>query len=165
MLGMTDPGKEKRGPSTTLGMTECEITNRGEKRGPSTTLGMTGALEIGEGRGFGGVVVEEAEEAGDFQGAAEVGAEIREAEARALPYYFAMGFDQGAEAGAVHIMDVFEIDDDASGASGKKIVNGRAKAGALFAERQTTAEGQKIEAIRFALRDFQSHRELLHAPI
>jgi hypothetical protein len=136
-----------------------------EKRGPSTTLGMTGALEVGEGGGFGGVVVEEAEEAGDFQGAAEVGAEIGEAEASALGYYFAVGFDQGAEAGAVHIVDVFEIDDDASGASGKKIVNGRAKAGAFFAERQTTAEGQKIEAIRFALRDFQSHRELSHAPI
>jgi hypothetical protein len=123
------------------------------------------SLEVGEGGGFGGVVVEEAEEAGDFQGAAEVGAEIREAEARAFGDYFAMGFDQGAEAGAVHIGDVFEIDDDASGASGKKIVNGGAKADALFAERQTTAEGQKIEAIRFALRDFQSHRELSYAPI
>jgi hypothetical protein len=123
------------------------------------------SLEVGEGGGFGGVVVEEAEEAGDFQGAAEVGAEIREAEARAFGDYFAMGFDQGTEAGAVHIGDVFEIDDDASGASGKKIVNGGAKADALFAERQTTAEGQKIEAIRFALRDFQSHREPSHAPI
>jgi hypothetical protein len=60
---------------------------------------------------------------------------------------------------------VFEIDDDASGASGKKIVNGRAKADALFAKRQTAAQSQKIEAIRFALRDFQSHRELSHAPI
>jgi hypothetical protein len=128
-VGMTS-GKEERGPSTAVGMTSGKA-----KRGPSTAVGMTGALEVGEGGGFGGIVVEEAEEAGDFQGAAEVGAEIGEAEARALGYYFAMGFDQGAEAGAVHIVDVFEIDDDASGASGKKIVNGGAKAGALFAER------------------------------
>ena len=141
-------------------------TRRGKREERSLHCGRDdGALEVGEGGGFGGVVVEEAEEAGDFQSAAEVGAEIREAEARALGYYFAMGLDQGAEAGAVHIGDVFEIDDDASGASGKKIVNGGAKADALFAERQTTAEGQKIEAIRFALRDFQSHRELSHAPI
>ena len=68
------------------------MTSGKEERGPSTAVGMTGALEVGEGGGFGGVVVEEAEEAGDFQGAAEVGAEIGEAEAGALGYYFAMCF-------------------------------------------------------------------------
>jgi hypothetical protein len=34
-------GRMKRGPSTAVGMTECEITKREEKRGPSTAVGMT----------------------------------------------------------------------------------------------------------------------------
>ena len=101
--------------------------------------------------------VEQVEEAGDFEGAAEVGAEIREAEAGAFGFDFAMRFDQGAEAGAVHIVDVLEIDDDTCGASGEKVVNGGAKAGAFFAESQTAAESQKIETVGFALRDFQRH--------
>jgi len=37
------------------------------------------ALEVGEGGGFGGVGVEEGEEAGDFEGATEVGVEMSEA--------------------------------------------------------------------------------------
>jgi hypothetical protein len=126
---------------------------------------MTGALEVGEGGGFGGVVIEKIEEAGDFEGAAEIGAEIGKAEAGAFGFDFVMGFDQGAEAGAVHIVDVFEIDDDARGAGGEKIVNGGAKAGAFVAEDETAAESEQIEAIRFALRDFQSHRENSRAPI
>jgi len=32
---------KKRGPSATVGMTECEITKREEKRGPSTAVGMS----------------------------------------------------------------------------------------------------------------------------
>ena len=105
--------------------------------------------------------IEEVEEAGDFEGAAEVGAEIGEAEAGALGFDFVMRFDQGAEAGAVHIMDVLEIDDDARGASGEKIVNGGAKAGAFVAECQTAAESEKIKTVGFvALRDFERHREL-----
>lgn len=101
--------------------------------------------------------VEQVEKAGDFEGAAEVGAEIGEAEAGAFGFDFAMRFDQGTEAGAVHIVDVLEIDDDTCGASGEKIVNGGAKAGAFFAESQTAAESQKIETVGFALRDFQRH--------
>lgn len=104
--------------------------------------------------------VEEVEEAREFEGAAEVGAEIGEAEARAFGIDFAMSFDQRAEAGAVHVVDVLEIDDDASGAGGEKIVNGGAKAGAFLAESQTAGKSQKIETVGFALRYFQRHREL-----
>jgi hypothetical protein len=32
---------KKRDPSTTVGMTECEITKCRERRGPSTSVGMT----------------------------------------------------------------------------------------------------------------------------
>jgi hypothetical protein len=106
------------------------------------------------------VGVEEVEEAGDFEGAAEVGAEIGETEAGALGFDFAMSFDQSAEPGAVYIVDVLEIDDDARGAGGEKIVNGGAKAGAFVAENQTAAEIQKIETVGFvALRDFERHRK------
>ena len=105
--------------------------------------------------------VEEVEEAGDFEGAAEVGAEVGEAEARALGFDFVLRFNQGAEAGAVHVVDVLEIDDDARGASGEKIVNGGAEAGAFVAESETAAESQKIKTVGFvALRDFQRHGEL-----
>lgn len=105
--------------------------------------------------------VEEVEEAGDFEGAAEVGAEIGEAEAGALGFDFAMRFDQGAEAGAVHIVDVLEIDDNARGTSGEKIVNGGAEAGAFVAESETAAECKKIKTVAFAaLRDFERHGEL-----
>ena len=78
-----------------------------------------------------------------------------------MGFDFAMRFDQGAEAGAVHIVDVLEIDDDARGASGEKIVNGGAEAGAFVAESEAAAETEKIETVGFvALRDFQRHSEL-----
>lgn len=105
--------------------------------------------------------VEEVEEAGDFERAAEVGTEIGETEASAFGFDFAMSFDQSAEPGAVYIVDVLEIDDDAGGASGEKIVNGGAKACLFVAESQTAAEIQKIETVGFvALRDFERHGEL-----
>jgi len=115
-------------------------------------------LEIGEGGGFGGVVVEEGEEFGGFEGAAEVGAEMAEAEVSAFGVDFAMGFDEGAEAGAVDVVDVFEIDDDAGGVGGEQRVDGGAKAGGFVAEGEAAAEGEKIDAVGFALRDFERHR-------
>ena len=101
--------------------------------------------------------IEEVEEAGDFEGAAEVGAEIGNAEARAFGGDFAVGFDQGAEAGAIDIVDMLEIDDDARGAGGEQIVNGRAKTGAFIAECETPAQGEKTNTVGFTLRDFERH--------
>jgi len=111
------------------------------------------------------VVVEEGEELGRFEGAAEVGAEMAEAEMGAFGFDFAMGFDEGAEAGAVDVMDVLEIDDDAGGVGGEQRVDRGTKAGGFVAESKTAAEGENVDAVGFALRDFERHREPFCAPI
>jgi hypothetical protein len=53
--------------------------------------------------------------AGGFERDGEVEIEIGEAEARALGSDFAMSFDEGAEADAVHKLYVIEIGDRAGG--------------------------------------------------
>jgi hypothetical protein len=63
-------------------------------------------------------------------------------------------FDQRAEARAIHIVHVFKVDDNFCSAGCEKILNGCAKAVALFPEHETPFERENVDSIDFALRYF-----------
>ena len=112
----------------------------------------------GEGGGFGGGNVEDGEEAGGFQGFAEVGAEMRELEASALGFGVAMRFDERAESGAVNVMGMLQIDDQFGGARREQLVHGGTKAGAFLSEDESSAERKDMDAVLFAQGDLERQK-------
>ena len=103
-----------------------------------------------EGGGFGGKDGKYFEEAGEFQGLAELGAEMRELEAAALGFGVSMRFDERAESGAVNKIGVLQVDDEFCGARGEQFVHRGTKAAALFSEHESSAKRKDVNAIEFA---------------
>ena len=104
-------------------------------------------LETGDGGGFCGTGFKDGEQARGFQGALQVRAEITELEAAAFGFRLSMHFEESAEAGAVHIIDVFEINDNACGAGGEEIVEHGEQADVLLSEDKTPFERQKVDSV------------------
>src|SRR5580704_13825142 len=69
-----------------------------------------------------------------------------------------MHFDKCAEAGAVNIVDVLQIDDNPCGAGRKEIVDHCTQPAALLSERKAPFERQKVDSIHLTLCYFQRHR-------
>src|SRR5260370_11697929 len=71
-----------------------------------------------------------------------------------------MHFDECAEARAVNIIDLLQINDHPCGAGCQEIVDHGKQPAALFSQHKTPFERQKVDSIRLTLRYFQGHRSL-----
>src|SRR6516164_11094651 len=95
---------------------------------------------------------------GNFQRSLQVRPEITKLQASASRFCLSVRFDQCAQAGAVHIIDVLQIDNNPCAAGCQEIVNHRKQPAALLSEHKTSIERQKIDSIYLTLRYFQRHR-------
>src|SRR5258708_5502265 len=81
-------------------------------------------------------------------------------QASAFGFCLPMHFDECAEARAVNIIDLLQINDHACSAGCQEIVDHDKQPAALFSQHKTTFERQKVDSIRLTLRYFQRHRSL-----
>src|SRR6266478_8766690 len=116
--------------------------------------------ETGNGRGFGGTRFEDGQQPGDFQRPRQIRAEMTKLQASAFGFCLALHFDECAEARAVDVIDLLQINDDACGAGCEEIVDHGKQPAALLAERKTPVERQKVDSIHLTLRYFQRHGRL-----
>src|SRR6266480_924591 len=94
----------------------------------------------------------------DFQRLPQVRAEITKLEASAFGFCLSMHFDECAEASAVNIVDVLQIEDNPRAAGRKEIVDHCTQPVALLSEHKTTFERQNVDSIHLTLCYFQRHR-------
>src|SRR5467141_3404639 len=116
--------------------------------------------ETGNGRGFGRTGFEYRQQPGHFQRSRQIRAEITKLEASAFGFCLALHFDERAEARAVDIVDMLQINDDACGAGCQEIIDHSKQPAALLTERKTPVERQKVDSIHLTLRYFQRHGRL-----
>src|SRR6266849_377920 len=95
---------------------------------------------------------------GNFQRLPQVLAEITKLEASAFGFCLSMNFDECAEARAVNIIDLLQINDNPCGAGCEEIVGHCKQPAALLSEHKTPFERQKVDSIHLTLRYFQRHR-------
>src|SRR5882762_10331774 len=69
-----------------------------------------------------------------------------------------MNFDECAEARAVNIIDLLQINDNPCGARCEEIIGHCKQPAALLSEHKTPFERQKVDSIHLTLRYFQRHR-------
>src|SRR4029077_2983509 len=84
---------------------------------------------------------------GHFQRLPQVRAEMTKLEASALGFCLPLHFDECAEARAVNIMDLLQINDHPCGAGCQQLVNHGKQPAALFSEHKTPFEPQKVDSI------------------
>jgi hypothetical protein len=109
-------------------------------------------------RSFGWTRFENWQQPGNFQRLPQVRAEITKLEDSAFGFCLSMHFDESAEARAVNIIDLFQINDNPCGAGCEEIVDHCKHAAALLPEHKTPFERQKVDSIHLTLRYFQRHR-------
>src|SRR5713226_3729636 len=109
-------------------------------------------------RSFTWTRLEYGQQPGHFQRLLQVRAEMTKLQASAFGFGLPLHFDECAEARAVHIMDLLQIDDNPCSAGCEEIVDHGKQPAALFSEHKTPFERQKVDSIRLTLRYFQRHR-------
>src|SRR6267143_1106484 len=120
-------------------------------------LSLCPSSETCNSRGFGGTRFEYRQQPGDFQRSRQIRAEMTKLQASAFGFCLPLHFDERAEARAVDIIDMLQINDDACGAGCEEIIDHSKQPAALLAERKTPVERQKVDSIHLTLRYFQRH--------
>src|SRR5437762_13624326 len=90
---------------------------------PNRIMESSAPSETCNSRSFGRTRFEYWQQPSDFQRMPQVRAEITKLEASAFGFCLSMYFDECAEASAVNIVDVLQIDDNACAAGRKEIVD------------------------------------------
>src|SRR6266481_4148567 len=116
-------------------------------------------------RSFGRTRFEYWQQPGNFQRLPQVLAEITKLEASAFGFCLSMNFDECAEARAVNIIDLLQINDNPCGAGCEEIVGHCKQPAALLSEHKTPFERQNVDCIHLALRYFQRHRLAPQGPL
>src|SRR5437016_5544214 len=101
---------------------------------------------------------EDRQQPGHFQRLLQVRPEMTKLQASAFGFCLSMHFDECAEARAVHIIDLLQINDHTCGPGCQQIVDHCKQPAALFSQHQTPFERQKVDSIHLTLRYFQRHR-------
>jgi len=125
---------------------------------PNRIMESSAPSETCNSRSFGRTRFEYWQQPSDFQRLPQVRAEITKLEASAFGFCLSMHFDECAEASAVNIVDVLQIDDNPCDAGRKEIVDHCTQPVALLSENKTTFERQKVDSIHLTLCYFQRHR-------
>src|SRR6059058_4387289 len=125
---------------------------------PNRIMESSATSETCNSRSFGRTRFEYWQQPSDFQRLLQVRAEMTKLEASAFGFCLSMHFDECAEARAVHIIDLLQINDHPCGAGCQQIVDRGKQPAALFSQHQTSFERQKVDSIRLTLRYFQRHR-------
>lgn len=119
------------------------------------------AAEGGDGFGFVGEGGDGVDEAGEFENVADVSAGVEEFQAAALAFEADERADQSADAGAIHLGDAGEIDDDFGGTLFTEAAKFSAETIVADADDDAANEVENGDSTGFALGNLQAHRELL----
>ena len=115
------------------------------------------ALEACNGCRFAWTRFKNWQQSGNFQCVLQVRPQVTEFEVSARGFCFSMKFDERAEAGAVHVIDVLEVGNNACGAGCEKGLDRGTQTDTFFTEHETTFERQNIDSARLTLCNFQRH--------
>src|ERR1700690_3063978 len=113
--------------------------------------------EAGDGEGFAVVGVEHGHELRDLKDFLELGAQVGELQSGALRAGAVEGGHQGAEAGAVDVADLREVEHDFLFAGCEKALHLFAERVAFFAQHNASFDLQHGYAINFPIRHSQCH--------
>src|SRR5579863_5722465 len=116
-------------------------------------------LERLDGGGFVVLHVEDGVELGDLKQVVDLLGEVQEFQFAALILGGVEGADQFADAGAVDIVDVLEIQDDFLGALAQQFAHGVAQNDAAFAERDAPAAVHDCDSIHYSTTNLHTHWE------
>ena len=108
------------------------------------------ACERGDGGGFVVLDVEDGVELGDLEKVVDLLGEIEQLELAAAFLTRGEGADQLADAGAVDVADVSEVQQNVLGALGQRVANGIANRDTAFSEGDASAEIENGDAVDLA---------------
>ena len=115
------------------------------------------AVERSQGLLFVGVDVEEGGELGDLHEVVDSAGEVEEFEGAGAGAGGGVGGGEFADAGAIHVVHVAEVEDEFPGAGVEGILDGVAEGNGAFAEGDAAADFEEGGAVGVADRDFCAH--------